>query len=73
MKQKINPVAAIIGVVVLIGVIAFIAIRTSSASAPQTGPAPLPNSNATINGQKVPAGAPSAAFQKAAEEAGGSK
>jgi len=71
MKQQINPVAAVIGIVVLVGVVIVIAVRTFSSPVAQSGPAPLPAENATINGQKVPAGAPSAAFQKAREESGG--
>ena len=70
MKQQIHPIAAAIGIVVLIGVIAFFVIRSFSSPVAQTGAAPIPPSNATINGQKVPAGAPTAAFQKAAEESG---
>ena len=69
MKQQISPVVIGVSAVVMLCVIIFIATRVMRGPA-QSDAAVAPPPAATINGHQVPAGAPTAAFQKAREEAG---
>ena len=73
MKQQVSPVAIGISAVVLLCLIVFIATRVMNSGPAQSGAAAAPPPPATINGHQVPAGAPTAAFQRARDEAAGNK